>query len=520
MTTQLLLELPAVEPAGGTTLAAAVRRYRVLITSLVLAGALAGFGVSLLRPPTYQATAHLLLKDPRSSLVFGETLWEASDSGRYLSNQATRLTSRDVLARAARVTGLGTGDKLSTLVSAVPSSEGDLITVTAAGGSPEAAERLADAIVAAYEDAVVEDRRALAAELGRAAEAVQQRLDAAKQRLAADPENPAALAERDAADASLAAVQGRTQQVEVDAALFGTGVRTADPAEAEGSPLGGTPARNGLLAAVLLLLASVAGAWARSGANPTVERSADAAALLRVPALGEVRGLPRQAGLLVGGPASAAVEDLRAAAMLMQLAAGRTGVRTVAVMDVERGTAASSVALNAAVALGEAGQRGVLVDADVSGRHLTAWAGLSSLPGLTDPGNLNARLVAGDRLVEGTADWSLLPAGSGAVRAARACRELATLEQGADLVLVAAPPLLASADALVAAEQAGAVVLVIRQCTPLRLLADAQARLEAAGVPVLGFVLARRGRRPGRAAQVLPRTTSASPVPQPAQAAA
>ncbi|MFW6691138.1 polysaccharide biosynthesis protein [Streptomyces sp. MAR4 CNX-425] len=112
------------------------RRWRLLAV-VAAAGALAGFGVSLLFPPRYATSAAVLLQ--------GE--WEE----RELRTQAEIATSSVVLDRAADALGWpGTGGAgLRDQVSA-GTADGNIIEISATAGSPRRAQQLADRVAGQF----------------------------------------------------------------------------------------------------------------------------------------------------------------------------------------------------------------------------------------------------------------------------------------------------------------------------------------------------------------------------------
>jgi flagellar biosynthesis protein FlhG len=174
------------------------------------------------------------------------------------------------------------------------------------------------------------------------------------------------------------------------------------------------------------------------------------------------------------------------------------------------GVGTSNLALNLAVALGELGQRVVLVDADVGLANLDLLCGLSPVH---DLGDVLAGAVALDEAVtEGPAGVKILPGAHGMRAApevlgggpARLAAELSALESGADLLIVDAGSGLGPGIATLAAAADEVVVVTTPEPTSV---ADAHAAVgrlrrlpgvrlraavnQAASVDEAGDVLAR-----------------------------
>ncbi|MET9823443.1 Wzz/FepE/Etk N-terminal domain-containing protein [Streptomyces sp. NPDC006349] len=115
------------------TIGRMLRRRRRLLAVLVVVGALVGYGVSLLFPPRYTASASVLLPGQ----------WEE----RELLTQAEVATSSAVVDRAAaalRLPGVD-GRELRDRVSA-KAADGNIIKISGTDESPERAQRLSDQV--------------------------------------------------------------------------------------------------------------------------------------------------------------------------------------------------------------------------------------------------------------------------------------------------------------------------------------------------------------------------------------
>lgn len=113
------------------TIGRILRRRRRLLTVLTLVGALVGYGVSVLLPPQYTASASVLLPGQ----------WDE----RGLLTQVNIATSSSVVDLAAGElgwSGMG-GDELRDQVSAKP-ADGNIIVISGTADTPERAQQLSD----------------------------------------------------------------------------------------------------------------------------------------------------------------------------------------------------------------------------------------------------------------------------------------------------------------------------------------------------------------------------------------
>jgi flagellar biosynthesis protein FlhG len=144
------------------------------------------------------------------------------------------------------------------------------------------------------------------------------------------------------------------------------------------------------------------------------------------------------------------------------------------------GVGTSNLALNLAIALGELGQRVVLIDADVGLANIDLLCGLSTTNDLGDV--LAGSCSLADALMDGPASIRVLP-GAHAMRSlpevlgdgpARLAAELAQLEQNADFLIVDAGSGLGPGIATIAAAADEIVVVTTPEPTSV---ADAHAAL-------------------------------------------
>ena len=179
------------------------------------------------------------------------------------------------------------------------------------------------------------------------------------------------------------------------------------------------------------------------------------------------------------------------------------------------GVGTSNLALNLAIALGEQGQRVVLVDADLGLANLDLLCGLSPGCDLGDVLTCGRPLV--DAIVPGPADIRILAGAHGSRTMAdvlgeapkRLARELAELEAGTDFLLVDAGSGLGPAIATIASAADGVVLVTTPEPTSV---ADAHATLRRLGRtgPTSLRVVASQAQSDSEAADCLARIAASS----------
>jgi Mrp family chromosome partitioning ATPase/capsular polysaccharide biosynthesis protein len=266
-----------------------------------------------------------------------------------------------------------------------------------------------------------------------------------------------------------------------------------------------------LTALVLVVLIEYVGA--------TVRSREDVNRLVPVPFLGQVEGNRSSSpgrGLVVEQlPASRMASSYRIVATKVVFAETDEPVRSLLLVGAQSGDGTGETAANLAAALATSGRRTVLVDSDDIDGEATILLGLDDRPGLAEV--IRGQADVGDVTVAHGPGLDVVPVGrssldlldDGAVR-----RVLDRLLAEHDLVVVAGPPTLGSAEALVYARATDASVVVVRRDQTKRdALTHAVESLTLVGATVLGVVLdARSGGRFRRRAPATPPTQDLRPA--------
>jgi uncharacterized protein involved in exopolysaccharide biosynthesis len=246
----------------GPGLVASVWRYRWLVAAVALAGALGGYGFSLVQPVMYEASSRVLLAAPSSD----------QEPDRFVRNEAAFMVSPPVLDRAVKgVKGRVTVKQLRERLVAEPSTESDLVTLRVRDSTARGAAELVAAVGGSYQATVAE--RANAAQQ-RAIEQAQetqktlrQQLDAWNAKLNASPDDATVRSQRDAVAGLLAQAAREEQELRL-AGPADDPVSLIEQPEVPDEPAQPKPKR--LVALGLLVGAGLAGvlAWWLAGRRP------------------------------------------------------------------------------------------------------------------------------------------------------------------------------------------------------------------------------------------------------------
>lgn len=469
-----------------SALAPLVRAFRghpLIALAVAVATVLGGLAWIDAHPPSYTATAQLLVTPLRSNdpvLLTLPLLREAQgDPTRTVQTAAALVDSREAAALAAqRLGGRRTAQSVRRAVDVQPQGQTSIVDITATARRPQQAARLANA----YARAVIDSRAAL----------LRPRVAAA---LAATRAQLAHTA-RDAGG-----VRGDLQQRIGQLRELRAGV---DPTLSISQQAVAPDGSAGLPRPLVLALMILAGALLATGAVLLIDlvgprRIAAESELLRLyplPVLARLPDLPRRRrarpGHLTIDPA--VWEALRS--LQIQLELEGDGSRAVMLTSPSRSDGKTSSAVSFALQLADAACEVILVDLDLRKPDVAARLGMpAAAPVATDEKGDDAldralRPVPGHpnvRLLEGRA----LSLGAGSKRAAdRVVELIAKTRAKADYVVIDVPPLGEVSDPLLFAPAVTDVVVVARmgntRWASVEIVRDL---LERAGCDATGYVV-------------------------------
>ncbi len=268
-------------------------------------------------------------------------------------------------------------------------------------------------------------------------------------------------------------------------------------ADLPGAPSAPRPLVNTAVGAVLGLLLGAATAVLRARLDRSVKEPEDAAALSGAPVIAVVlkdEELKDQHHIEPHSTSRAA-EAYRQLQTNLQFLDVDQPPRVLMVSSSVAGEGKTTVAVNLAIALSEAGQRVAIVEADLRRPRVTSYLGLVAGVGLTQVLTGQADL---DDVQQPFGDGRLTVIGAGPaapnpaqlLASASMASLLAKLRTGYDYVIVDAPPLLPVADSTGLALLTDGVLLVVRHGnTTQDQLKQTRATLERVGAKTFGTVL-------------------------------
>jgi capsular exopolysaccharide synthesis family protein len=545
---------PAADGLGrqGPGLLGSVWRYRMLVAITTLLAALAGYGLSLLQPRTYEATTRLFLV-----AVAPDSPGSGADG--YGAQQAELIETASVLEEASTLLGGGlSAADLRRWVDAGVRAESPLVVrVNATAADPQDAAAIANAVGQAYQQVRAETVWARAQAAVAELEANRQQL---RQQEASQPGSVALQGSTGFASRQQDNLDLRVQDLLMDAIVFGSGVEVFEEASVPVTPVRPTPVRNGVLAGALaLVIAAIAAvvavrraassfrpgdvfdAYEVSGgqahseprsrmepappprmepappprmepappprmepappprAVPDPPPQRNLATLLGSMFLGEVSRFPSSKGQSLAGQLSldpAALESYRFLLASIEDELERVGATSLLITSAVRGEGKTTTALQLAMAATRRGRRVVLVDADLRAQGLTRMLGVRERTGLSELALSHLDVDESVHYLPVT-DELLLPvvAAGGRVEdptsffsEAKFRRALRRISDEAELVMIDGPPLLTATHTMAIASRIGGVVLVVDRDTDLAQVEEARERLRRGSTPLLGYV--------------------------------
>lgn len=312
-----------------------------------------------------------------------------------------------------------------------------------------------------------------------------------------DPDRAALIANSVAAELASVVQRVAAESAEGSANITASLIDDAVPAAVQSSP---NKTRDAVLAAALGFILGVLAALVATIADTRVRNEAAVARVTDVPVLGEVTRAKRgtSAALIVARePHSPVGEDMRRILSALAFTSLDGASRRLLVTSASPAEGKSTFATNLALAFADAGERTLVIDADLRRPRVASIFGFDDTVGLT------TALVNQIELSDATLTWGEhgpdvlgageIPPNPAAVVTSQAFRSLLeTVSKQYDAIIIDSPPVLSVADPNLLAPLADGVVIVVDAAKTRRAqLAESLRLIESAGGRILGIVLNR-----------------------------
>jgi polysaccharide biosynthesis transport protein len=431
-------------------------RVRLILTCVVLVTLVAGLYAAL-APKSYKAESRLLVTpiNSQNNFVGLGLVTDSGNPGGAISTAASLVTTPEV---GALVAGrIGGTDARSALkgVSAVPVAQSDVVSITATASSAARAQALANAVAIA----TVQTRsEALHRALDKIIPTLRSQVSALP---VTERTGQGSLGERLASLETLRAGPDPT-------------VTVASLAQRPNSPSWPRKKLTLIVGVLVGLVLGLAAAFALEGLDPRVRREEALRRIFRLPVLARVpreRRFPRTLPMRPSELSLAAQESYRMLRVALGVRGDSPGPHSLMVTGSTASEGKSTVALNLAATMAFAGQKVILIEADLRRPSVARALDLAAKPGKRGTaGVLMGEIALGDAiipvtkltdnlsvlLVEQSAPFladGLLAASEGLVEQAA---------EIADCVIFDAPPVTEVSDALPLTQHVDSVIIVAR----------------------------------------------------------
>lgn len=504
----------------------ALRRRRMVVLGTVLAVTFGALALSLLQTEQFKARAELLVRQTPSEELLLESTEQSGRGAERRINNELRLAEAKPMREAVADEYDGPLDPR--IVKAQATAENaDVIELSAVASDPEAATELVNTYVETY---VSERRRQQVDDLLGTGSNIQEQIDEVTASIneaeaplvdldlriagASDAGTAANLqSERerladqiqpriDALEAQRLSYQDQLERVQARADLTESGgVQILALADEPGSPISPKPVRNVVVGAVAGILLGIALALLIEHLDDSVRSKEDAERITAQPTLGLIPRLParrdRQVEIVsIDDPSSNGAEAYRSLRTSVKFLGVDRPLRTILVTSAAASEGKTVTAANLAIVLAQAGERVLLVSADLRRPRVEELFGAPTSPGLTSLLLDELPTAAAVFEVGELPNLHLMPAGPTPPNPAellggdRAETLLRSLAETYDSVIIDSPPVLPVTDAQVLSRHADAVLLVVAfDETSRRGLARSMELLEHVDAPVVGTVL-------------------------------
>jgi tyrosine-protein kinase len=472
-----------------------IRRHKWVIIVAVLVVPAVAYTMSSQTPKLFRATSDVLLnrQDVAATITGIPTGSTSDDPFRYARTQARLAEAPAVEALAVEKSGLDNPPGWSASVSADPDT--DILTISVKSRDPAAAAQLAAAYAQAFAQYKLQTDTA---SLTRARRELQGRLAELRR---------AGATESDTYRELLGQEQNlRTLEILLQPA---TVIRTDD----DSSQIEPNPTRAALLGVMLGLLLGVGAAFAINAFDRRVRHADEVEHELQIPVLAKLPTPRRKDAptILERAPdeTTEAVGRLRAS---FDFANQNLGAKTVMITSAGPREGKSTTIANLAIALARTGRHVVLVDLDLRRPMLSRLLHLPDGPGITDFAARDTELVdvlqpvgvtplrarvasIGSTAETGQGRLEVITSGrtrvepTAFVESTGLTDALHALGGYAEIVLIDAPPILATGDAMALTGKVDAILAITRLGTLTRPTLQELARVfRRSPAPVLGLV--------------------------------
>lgn len=343
-------------------------RRKWIILAIVVVATAATYFIAAGQPKSYVASATLYVQvaDPTVDITTAG-VQQSAPSSQSIADVAQLITAQSVTDRVARTLRVPSTSAASA-VTATPATNSDFVTVTATSGSPVLAARLANTYVSAFLGSRSQAVAGEALQARRGAQATLRSL----------PPGPANVGQRQTLEQDIQTYQ----QIQLNPS---SGARQIDTAAVPSLPTSPRPVRDAVFGGVVGLVLGLIAAFClelldrRLMRVSTLESLYDRPVLAVLPHVSDPAPVPTGDGAVV---TPQFLEELRTLRVTLRLASGPRAPRTIMVTSSLPREGKSTITRDLALVYAEAGERVLVIDADLRRPRIERLFGLQEGRGL------------------------------------------------------------------------------------------------------------------------------------------
>ncbi len=254
-------------PRRPVSVLGAMWHYRWMCIAIVAVCVVLSGVVGLFLTPKTSATATIALKTPSQDNVLTPGSTGDASLARYTAQRARFVTSDAVLGNVASALKLDDLASLRNQLEVTPSTDSNIVTISATGDSSKQAVQLATAVARAY---AVETEKQVKALTDAAIKSINDSVEAATRAASGASSSTA----KDAAASTISQLQLRASTIQTNSALLGDGVEFVVEPNPESVSSPGLPIREIGLGVVIGLVVAATAAYLRADAEDRSEHPA------------------------------------------------------------------------------------------------------------------------------------------------------------------------------------------------------------------------------------------------------
>jgi capsular exopolysaccharide synthesis family protein len=291
----------------------------------------------------------------------------------------------------------------------------------------------------------------------------------------------------------------KTKETGISSDLRASNIRIVDPAEVPRGPISPNIQRDVMVSFATSVVLAVGLAFLFERFDNRIRTPQEMKAHVGIPFLGLVPTTAKQKGspnpLVSNGAPASFIEALKTVRTNVLFSSAEDGLRTLVVTSAGPGEGKSIIAANLAVSLAQAGQRVLLVDADMRRPRVHEIFDIAQEPGLSNVLTAHVKIAETIHKTGTPGLWVLssghIPPNPAELLGSRRFLDLiASLEDHFDWMIIDTPPVLAVTDSTIAANEATGVLFVVGADKTTRHAARAAIeQLDAAKGHLVGAVL-------------------------------